>query len=180
MSAPAPGADGVPQDLVLMAVVKEPFGLTGRVKLHVYSDDPLALQQFGEWWIASPGEKPAWVKVVPEEFVLRGGGYVAKLPGLEDRDQAFARRGWQIAVARSAFAPAGEDEYYWSDLIGLEVMNREGLCLGKVTDLLDLGPHQVFKVQGRERETLIPFVAQYVDRVDVAGGRLQVDWGEDY
>jgi 16S rRNA processing protein RimM len=190
VNAPAPGAkddasvtsaEGVPQDLVLMAVVKEPYGLAGGIKLHVFSDDPLALQDFDEWWIAAPAAKPAWKKVVPVNFGLRGGGYVATLPGIADRDQAFALKGWQIAVARSAFAPSGEDEYYWADLIGLAVVNREGVELGKVTDLLDLGPHQVFKVQGEGRpETLIPFVAVYVDKVDVAGGRITVDWGEDY
>ena len=181
MSAPAPGVDGVPQDLVLMAVVKEPYGLAGGIKLHVFSDDPLALQDFDEWWIAAPAAKPAWKKVVPEEFGLRGGGYVARLPGIDDRDRAFGLKGWQVAVARSAFAPSGEGEYYWADLIGLAVVNREGVVLGKVVDLLDLGPHQVFKVQGEGRpETLIPFVAVYVDKVDVAGGSITVDWGEDY
>jgi 16S rRNA processing protein RimM len=181
MSAPAPGVDGVPQDLVLMAVVKEPYGLAGGIKLHVFSDDPLALQDFDEWWIAAPAPKPAWKKVVPEEFGLRGGGYVARLPGIDDRDRAFGLKGWQIAVARSAFAPSGEGEYYWADLIGLAVVNREGVVLGKVVDLLDLGPHQVFKVKGEGRpETLIPFVAVYVDKVDMAGGSITVDWGEDY
>jgi 16S rRNA processing protein RimM len=180
VSAPAPGADGVPQDLVLMAVVKEPYGLAGGVKLHVFSDDPLALQQFDQWWMSAPTSKPVWSKVVPAEFGLRGGGYVAMLPGISDRDRAFGLRGWHIAVARSAFAPGGDDEYYWADLIGLSVVNREGVILGKVVDLLDLGPHQVFKVQADGREILIPFVAQYVDKVDVAGACITVDWGEDY
>jgi 16S rRNA processing protein RimM len=190
MNAPAPGArrnapgqnaEGVPHDLVLMAYVKEPYGLAGGLKLHVFSGDPLALQDFNEWWVAAPAAIPVWKKIAPESFGLRGGGYVAKFPGVADRDQAFALKGWQIAVARSAFAPSSEGEYYWADLIGLAVVNREGVVLGKVTDLLDLGPHHVFRVRGEGRpETLIPFVAAYVDKVDVAGGCITVDWGEDY
>lgn len=171
---------GAPADLVLMAHVREPFGLTGRVKLHVYSDDLDALGQFKSWWWAGPAGKPDWAQVVPEEFVERGGGVIAKLPGIDDRDAAFARKGWQIAVARSAFSPVLEGEYYWSDLLGLRVVNRDGVVLGCVTELMDLGPHQVLRVMQDARETLIPFVVQYVDRVDTAGGEIVVDWGLDY
>ena len=80
----------------------------------------------------------------------------------------------------SAFPANAADEYYWSDLIGLEVKNRDGLSFGRVENLLDLGPHQVLRVTGGEREVLIPFVAQYVDAVDVAAKLITVDWGVDY
>jgi len=171
---------GAPADLVLMAHIREPFGLTGRVKLHVYSDELDALGQYKAWWWAGPAGKPDWAQVVPEEFVERGGGVIAKLPGIDDRDAAVARKGWQIAVARSQFSPATEGEYYWSDLLGVRVLNRDDVVLGRVTELLDLGPHQVLRVIKDEREILIPFVAQYVDRVDAAGGEIVVDWGLDY
>jgi 16S rRNA processing protein RimM len=174
------GGAGTPSDLVLMAYVKEPYGLTGRVRLHVYSDDLLGLAEFEEWWVAGPAGKPGWSRVVAEELVERGGSVIAKLPGVDDRDQAFARKGWQIAVSRAAFPPKEDGEYYWAELIGLAVKNREGVVLGEVKDLLDLGPHQVLRVAAAGRETLIPFIAQYVDRVDPAGGEIEVDWGPDY
>ena len=176
----APASGTVPNDLVLMAHVKEPFGLTGRLKLHVYSGELDALGQFKSWWWAGPAGMPDWAPVVPEEFVERGGSVIAKLPGIADRDAAFAHKGWQIAVARSEFSPAAEGEYYWSDLVGLRVVNRDGVALGHVIELMDLGPHQVLRVMQGERETLIPFVGQYVDRVDVAAGEIVVDWGLDY
>ena len=176
----APTSGGAPADLVLMAHVKEPFGLTGRLKLHVYSNDLDALGQFKSWWWAGPAGKPDWAQVVPEEFVERGGSVIAKLPGIEDRDAAFARKGWQIAVARSEFSPAADGEYYWSDLVGLRVVNRDAVPLGRVTELMDLGPHQVLRVMQDEREILIPFVVQYVDRVDTTAGEIVVDWGLDY
>lgn len=174
------GAESAPADLVLMAHVREPFGLTGRVKLHVYSDQLAALAAFKTWWLAGPDGRPAWIKVVPEECVERGGSVVAKLPGVDDRDRAFARKGWQIAVPRSEFPSDQDDGFYWSDLVGLIVSNRDGVVLGKVTDLMDLGPHHVLRVGDGGREVLIPFVAQYIDRVDIAGGAIVVDWGLDY
>ena len=99
---------------------------------------------------------------------------------VDDRDAAFAHKGWLIAVPRSAFPASGEDEYYWTDLIGLTVRNREGVELGRVSDLLDLGPHQVLKVRQGDKECLIPFVAQYIERVDLEGRVVRVDWGLDY
>lgn len=179
--APVDGAP-VPSDLVLMAHVKEPYGLTGRVRLHAYSGELDALAGFDVWWVSGPDGKPGWAQVVPEECVERGGSVIAKLPQVNDRDAAAALKGWQIAVARSAFAPSAENEFYWADLIGVAVRNREGVGLGRVAGLLDLGPHQVLKVIAADgkREILIPFVAQYVDRVDIGAGVVGVDWGEDY
>ena len=163
-----------------MAHVKEPFGLTGRVKLHVYSDELRSLGQFGTWWISGPDGRPAWSGIKPEEFVEHGGSVVAKLPGVDDRDRAFTYKGWRIAIARSEFPANASEDFYWADLIGLAVGNRDGAELGKVADLMDLGPHQVLRVTDGGRETLIPFVAQYIDSVDLAGGRIAVDWGLDY
>ncbi|MBL8384103.1 MAG: 16S rRNA processing protein RimM [Burkholderiales bacterium] len=165
---------------MLMAVVGEPYGLTGRVKLHVYSDDRRSLAGFRRWWMAAPGAGAGWVPVAPEECAVRGEACVAKLPGVDDRDQAFARKGWRVAVARSEFAPSGENEYYWADLIGKKVINRDGVELGSVSGLLDLGPHEVLKVAAVAGEILIPFVARYVDAVDLGGGVIRVDWGVDY
>ena len=72
-----------------------------------------------------------------------------------------------------------EGEYYWSELIGLDVVTREGVALGRVTGLLETGANPVLVVEG-ERERLIPFVEAVVVAVDVAGGRLTVDWGADF
>ena len=170
-----------PDDLVPMAHVKEPYGLSGRVKLYTYSGDPLALAEIAGWWIsgAPPGSRE-WVALTPDEVNEHGGFLVAKFPGVDDRDAAVALKGRQIAVRRSAFPANVAGEYYWSDLIGLEVKNRDGLLFGLVENLLDLGPHQVLRVTGGEREVLIPFVAQYVDAVDVAAKLITVDWGMDY
>jgi 16S rRNA processing protein RimM len=72
-----------------------------------------------------------------------------------------------------------ENEFYWSDLIGLKAVNREGVELGRVDSLMETGAHDVLVVKGT-REHLIPFVAAFVGKVDVAGGTIEVDWGEDY
>ena len=82
-------------------------------------------------------------------------------------------------MARSDLPAPEENEFYWSDLIGLTAVNREGVELGKVDSLMETGAQDVLVIKGN-REHLIPFIAQFVGKVDVAGGQIEVDWGEDY
>ena len=79
---------------------------------------------------------------------------------------------------------ADKDEYYWVDLIGLDVVNREGVALGQVKELLSTGAQTVlvmeFEQDGKTQERMIPFVAVYVDDVDMAKRLIKVDWQPDY
>ena len=88
------------------------------------------------------------------------------------------------SCARSSFPTPDSDEYYWVDLIGLEVVNREGLALGSVKELLSTGPQTVLVIEytedGKTLERMIPFVSAYVDQVDLPGRRIMVDWQADY
>ena len=98
-------------------------------------------------------------------------------------EPAEALKGARIFVSRASFPQADEDEYYWVDLIGLQVVNREGQSLGTVADLIDTGPHTVLRIvdptaEGGER--LVPFVDAYVDDVNIAERRITVDWGLDF
>lgn len=186
----SPGNTPVPPDLVVMAQVKEPYGLKGWVKMYSFGETRDGLGGFSEWWCNRGSEaKPDWQLVIPEAVADHGGALVAKWPGVEDRDAAFALKGLQVAVPKSKFAPNAENEFYWADLMGLEVRNRQGDVLGEVVGLLDLGPHQVLRLQApgtpvgapaAPDEKLIPFVAQYVDGVDLEGRVIRVDWGLDY
>jgi len=79
----------------------------------------------------------------------------------------------------AALPAAADNEYCWSDLIGLEVINVQDEVLGKVTELLETGANDVLVVEG-ERERLLPFIAQVILQVDLEAGRINVDWGTDY
>jgi len=98
-------------------------------------------------------------------------------------------KGARIFIARSSFPTAGDGEFYWIDLIGLAVANRQGEALGTVTGLLDTGAHSVLRIRRPDApvdatpeaaERLIPFVAAFIDAVDLAGQRITVDWGLDF
>jgi len=89
-----------------------------------------------------------------------------------------------VFVPRSSFPTAGDDEYYWVDLIGLAVVNREGVALGKVRELLATGPQTTLVLDaiedGKPVERMVPFVSAFVDKVDLAGRLITVDWQPDY
>jgi 16S rRNA processing protein RimM len=119
----------------------------------------------------------------------QGEYVVAMAQEVSDRNAAEALKGASVFVSRSSFPTADSDEFYWVDLIGLNVENREGVLLGQVQDLIDTGPHCVLRVRRPdaaadakpdEAERLIPFVSAYVDQVDLPGRRIVVDWGLDY
>ena len=103
---------------------------------------------------------------------------------VDDRAGAEALRGARIFVPRSSFPTADADEYYWVDLLGLDVVNREGVALGQVRELLSTGPQTVlviaYEQDGKPQERMIPFVASFVDDVDLAARRIRVDWQADY
>lgn len=109
----------------------------------------------------------------------QGETIVATAQGLEDRDQAQALAGVRVYVSRASFPTPQEGEFYWVDLIGLTVRNRQGQVLGQVDHLIETGPHAVLVVLPPDpvhESLMIPFVAAYVDRVDREAGVIAVDW----
>ena len=109
---------------------------------------------------------------------------VASAHEVDDRNAAEALKGARVFIPRSSFPTAGTDEYYWVDLIGLDVVNREGVALGQVRELLSTGPQTVLVLEyaqdGKVQERMIPFVSAYVDSVDLPARRITVDWQPDY
>jgi 16S rRNA processing protein RimM len=115
-----------------------------------------------------------------------GDSVVAQAHDVVDRAGAEAQRGARLFLSRSSFPTAGQDEFYWVDLLGLAVFNRDGEHLGDVVGLIDTGPHSVLRVlhpdagTAEADERLIPFVAAFVDSVSLPQRRISVDWGLDY
>jgi 16S rRNA processing protein RimM len=162
--------------MVVMARVAGPFGVKGWVKLQVFTERVDGLLDYPVWWIGQDG---GWEPVEVEQGAAHGAALVARLKGIDDREQAAVLRGRDVAVPRAELPRNEEGEYYWTDLEGLRVGNLQGEALGVVTGLLETGASQVLVVQG-ERERLIPFVSAVVKSVDLARGELVVDWGADF
>jgi len=186
-----------PADALEVGRIVDAWGVKGWLKIQPFAADAKTLLGSRRWFISPPestvaapaGAQSARYPLVLEIAEARPHGdvVVARAEGVQDRASAEALRGARIFIARSSFPATAVDEYYWVDLIGLPVINRQGEPLGTVSGLLDTGPHSVLRIrpdgagpQGEEAERLIPFVGAYVDDVDLVQRRITVDWGVDF
>ncbi len=178
----------LPTDAVEVGRVQGAWGIKGWIKVLPYSASPEALFSSRRWYLLPPdrGERPfegAMLMRVAQSKT-HTDHIVALAQHMDDRNSAEALRGCRIFVPRSSFPTPEPDEYYWVDLLGLEVVNREGVALGQVHDLLSTGPQTVLvlqhEVEGKPAERMIPFVSAYIDQVDLQGRRITVDWQPDY
>jgi 16S rRNA processing protein RimM len=111
---------------------------------------------------------------------LQGKTVIAQLRGIDDRNMAESLIGWDIYIPKAQLPQAAKGEYYWSDLIGLQVTNLEGIAFGKVTGLMETGANDVLLISG-ERERAVPFLqGQTVISIDLTAKTLQVDWDADF
>ncbi len=169
----------VPDDLAQVGFVFGAYGVAGWVRIRPFSEDADALLKVKTWWL----DKPALHDVDVQQVKLHGGDVVARLVGVTDRNVAEALKGAAVFIPQSHFPVLSDDEFYWTDLIGLEVENQQGEHLGKVTDMMSNGPQSILRITPGEveaQERLIPFVDAFIIKVDKQAGKIIVDWGLDY
>lgn len=162
--------------LIVMGRVAAPFGIKGWVKIQTFTEHTDSLQDYGVWWLGRNGQ---FREVAPLEVKSHGKTLVAQFAGITEREQAALLQGQEVAIPRSELPEAGEDEYYWNDLIGLQVTNLQGDSLGTVDHLLETSANDVMVLKS-DRERLVPFVGQVVRKVDLAAGLIEVDWDKDF
>ncbi|CAN7168066.1 16S rRNA processing protein RimM [Acidovorax sp. Leaf76] len=178
----------LPTDAVEVGRIADAWGVKGWFKVLSHSSSPEALFSAKRWYL-QPSERGAKAFAGTVLLSIRqakdhSDTVVAWAEGIDDRDAAEALRGARIFVPRSSFPSTTTDEYYWVDLIGLAVVNREGVALGAVRELMATGPQTVlvlaYEQDGKALERMIPFVAAFIDKVDLPEKRITVDWQPDY
>jgi len=214
MAHDAEQAPSWPEDAVEVGRILGAWGIKGGIKVAPFAADPQALVSARQWFLkpaetARPAakstglparapktaaQKAALAAPLPVALHVRGvreqgEAIVAVAPEVADRDAAEALKGVRVFVSRANFPVADDDEFYWVDLIGCRVANRDGVALGEVVGLIDTGPHCVLRIRPEAaeiaarpdaEERLVPFVDAYVDTVDLAAKRIVVDWGLDF
>lgn len=168
----------IPANLIDMGYIANAFGIQGWVKIKTATEYSDSLDEYTQVYLKLKDGTVLSKKI--EKSFARDGVFHAKLAGIDDRDAAFALKGTIIAVDREEFPDLDDDEFYWVDLIGLNVINVQGESLGIVKDLMETGANDVLVVKLEQEERLIPFVAQYVVKVDMQNKQIIVDWGLDY
>ena len=143
------------------------YGVRGWLKVVVDEPEVLAGQRI--WWLAG-------TQYPVRETKVHSGTLLAKLEGIDNPERAKSFKGQAVSIPRPE---AGEGRYYWTDLLGLEVVNVQGVVLGVVKQMSSNGAHDVMEVAG-ERTRLLPFVPAYVVNVDMQGRRIEVEWEADW
>ena len=178
----------LPADAVEIARITGAWGVKGWFKVLIFNAQPDAIFACRTWYL-EPAERGVktfshTLQMLVSDVKTHSEFVVAHADGVDDRNVAEALRGARIFVSRSSFPAAQPDEYYWVDLMGLTVWNREGINLGVVQDLLSTGLQSVLVITdeagGSRVERMIPFVSAFVDDVSLERKIIKVDWQPDY
>ena len=171
-----------PQETVIGRITSV-FGVKGWLKIYSYTDPLDGILNYRHWTLLHNGKR---VAAELETGRLQGQGIVVKLKGIDDRDLARMYSGAEIRVPLAELPDLPEGEFYWYQLEKLDVVTVEGERLGKVDHLLETGSNDVLIVRADDasidqRERLIPYLPdQVVREVDLAAGRLLVDWDPEF
>ena len=171
MSNSSPGPEGKP-DLVLLGRITGAHGLKGEVKIASYTDQPEDIAAYGALQSAE-GD----VFRIAAIRSVKAGAVIAVLPGIADRDAAEKLKGTDLYVPRSALpSPGNEDEFYHSDLIGLNAVSPDGEIIGKIIAVHNFGASDLLEVrfEGEREAVLIPFEATHVPRIDLAARQIVI------
>lgn len=165
--------------MVVMGRIVGAQGILGWVKVQTFTEHLDGLLDYDEWYLGN--DKHPWRKVEVLEANVHGKVLVAKLPGIIDRTAAEQCKGLLVAVHRDSLPEQEPGEYFWSDLIGMKVINLSDEVLGSVDTLLETGANDVLSVRDAEgKERLIPFLASVIQQVSLDERVIRVDWQADY
>ncbi|MFG0805963.1 ribosome maturation factor RimM [Pseudomonas fluvialis] len=176
-TVPAPA-----EDLVVLGKIVSVHGIRGEIKVYSFTDPLDNLLDYRRWILQRDGERKE-VELVSGR--LQGKVLVAKLRGLDDREVARTYAGFEICVPRALLPSLDDGEYYWYQLQGLRVINQDGQLFGRVDHLLETGANDVLVVKPcpgslDDRERLLPYTEQCVQRIDLGGGEMQVIWDAEF
>jgi 16S rRNA processing protein RimM len=163
--------------LVHVGKISGVFGIKGWLKIFSYTEPRDNILSYKNWLLNKSGQEKS-VKIIGGQ--AQGKSVVAQIDGIADRDQALTLMGWDVYISHEQLPAPEEGEYYWIDLIGMDVENLEGVQLGKIDSLFETGANDIIVVKG-DRERAVPFLqGQTVKSIDLIAGKMIVDWDADF
>ena len=159
------------------------FGVRGWFRIFSHTEPRDNILHYSPWYLWLDGRYQTFEV---DKGQSHGKGIIASLKGISDRDRAAALIGLDICIPREQLPSSREGEYYWHDLIGLQVVTVQGVDLGRVDHLMETGANDVLVVRPSEesidqRERWLPYQPEVVVKaVDLAAGTMLVDWDPDF
>ncbi|MEP0235524.1 ribosome maturation factor RimM [Roseibium sp.] len=166
----------VDKDMVLMARIGAAHGIRGEVRVKAFGDDPLSFTDYGTL-VTKDGKRTFEVlRARVQKTVV-----VTQFEGIKDRNQAEELNGLELYISRDQLPDPEEDEFYYSDLTGLSVLDGNGEALGKLVAVQDFGAGDLLEIRPARGKTFyVPFTKAFVPRIDLEAGEISVDLPEDY
>jgi len=164
-------------DNVVVGRVADAFGIKGQIKVRSFTETPSRLVEFRDWWLCKASGSTLRYEVLCARY--DGRFVIASLNGIEDRDRALELKGSDVCIPYGDLPQLADGEYYWRDLIGMTVLNADGLCLGTVARMMETGANDVLVVCG-ETEQLIPYVQDVITAINAHVRTIHVNWQTDY
>jgi len=165
---------------IILGKIGAVYGIKGWLKIHSYTEEPEAIFDYSPWVLNLGGNKQ---NVEVSEWRRHNNGLIAKFSDINDRNDAQLRTGAEIIVADGQLPELPEGEFYWRDLIGMDVVNEQGYNFGKVTDIMETGSNDVLVVKANrndafgKKERLIPYLEdQVIKSVSLDNKQIDVDW----
>lgn len=164
-------------DMVVLGKISGVFGVKGWVKIYSHTSPIQQILRYDPIYLKL---RSGWEKVEVEKGHKQGKGIVAKLAGVDDRDQAFAMIDTEIGIEREQLPDLQKDTYYWSELEGMSVVNADDVDLGKVSWIFNTGSNDVLVVKG-DKERMIPWLENdIIQSVDKETQKILVDWDPEF
>lgn len=168
------------QDYIVVGKLGASYGIKGWLKVFSYTEESESIFSYQPWLVKVKGE---WKEFRVESWKRHGQGMVAKLEGLNVREDAQMLTNAEVAIQSDKLPALSDEEFYWRELFGMTVVTTEGYDLGKVTDILETGSNDVLVVKANlkdafgQKERLIPFLdEQVIKSIDRTAQRIEVDW----
>lgn len=162
-----------PDATVIIGKIGATYGVQGWLKITSYTEVITDILDYNPWLI---GHNNHWQTMEVNDGHQHGKGIVVKLAGINNPEQARLLTGKMIAVKRANLPSLKKNEFYWSDLEGLTVIDQHQQVLGTVSYLIATGGNDVLVVKTDHKEIAIPYLPDVVVKVDLAGQVIQVNW----
>jgi len=167
-------------DKIVVGKLGASYGIRGWLKIFSYTDNTESIFDYSPWFIKQKGE---WVEQKVESWKRHNKGLVVKIEGLNVCENAQLLTNFEIAIDPAVLPELPENEFYWRDLIGMQVVTDKGYDFGIDSDMLETGSNDVLVVKANlkdafgQKERLIPFLEEQVIKlIDRQVRRIEVDW----
>ena len=165
------------EEIVVMGKVLVPYGVNGWVKVYSFTEKLESFLTYKKLFLSK--DQKNWLEINVKEIKLHGKTIIANFSEIADRTQAENYKNYLIGVSKDYLPQLKEDQYYWNDLIGFEVLNLQNVSFGLVNTYIQTGANDVIVVKG-DKERLIPYTSMTVLKIDTIKDKIIVDWDEDF